>query len=395
MAKITAKSKFAKPGTIVWDKYSNVLMKCISCDKYGAIWVDVNGNELDKNPTNVLLTSISFDKKNLNLTKGGTYQLSISYVPENAMNKKVTWNTSDNTKVTVSDTGLVTAIELTNSDTPVSITATSTDGSAKEAKCLVTVVENAAEETVNVLEGMEVLTFDGSDDEAWTMSVYGSNTHGVGKVSSIFQLPLPDGIDGTDNNYADFFRDFAEKNYPVIKGATLPKLIDTIHENCILVREDNAGNGLKGIFVEITNNLLTDVSVAGFKQYLASNNIEVYARTKVENQCVLVIDESSPIGATPYNNSSNGVFHFSLGKFDKAPFKTNGINSTNSVCPNYLYVDYDSGNFDKTIGNIYTWDPSGFLRIGISANKLVSFDIAAVKDYLRSNPIIIKCNFNA
>ena len=34
----------------------------------------------------------------------------------------------DITKVTVSDTGLVTAIELTNSDTPVSITATSTDG---------------------------------------------------------------------------------------------------------------------------------------------------------------------------------------------------------------------------------------------------------------------------
>ena len=41
--------------TIVWDKYSNVLMKCVSCDAYGAIWVDVNGNELDKNPTNVLL----------------------------------------------------------------------------------------------------------------------------------------------------------------------------------------------------------------------------------------------------------------------------------------------------------------------------------------------------
>ena len=143
MAKITAKSRFAKPNTIVWDKYSNVLMKCVSCDAYGAIWVDVNGNELDKNPTNVLLTSISFDKKNLNLTKGGTYQLSINYVPKNAMNKKVTWNTSDNTKVTVSDTGLVTAVELTNSDTPVSITATSTDGTAKEAKCLVTVAENA------------------------------------------------------------------------------------------------------------------------------------------------------------------------------------------------------------------------------------------------------------
>ena len=395
MAKITAKSRFAKPNTIVWDKYSNVLMKCVSCDAYGAIWVDVNGNELDKNPTNVLLTSISFDKKNLNLTKGGTYQLSINYVPKNAMNKKVTWNTSDNTKVTVSDTGLVTAIELTNSDTPVSITATSTDGSAKEAKCLVTVVENAPEETVNVLEGMEVLTFDGSDDELWEMSVYGGDTHGVGKVSSIFQLPLPDGIDGTDNNFASFFRDFAEKNYPVVKGATLPDLISKVHENCILVREDNASNGLKGIFVEITNNLLTDVSVSGFKQYLASNNIEVYARTKVENQCILVIDESSPIATTPYNNPSNGVFHFAIGKFDKAPFKTNGINSTNSVCPNYLYVDYDSGNFNKTIKNVYTWDSAGFLRIGIDANKLISFDIASVKDYLRSNPIIVKCNFNA
>ena len=395
MAKITAKSRFAKPNTIVWDKYSNVLMKCVSCDAYGAIWVDVNGNELDKNPTNVLLTSISFDKKNLNLTKGGTYQLSINYVPKNAMNKKVTWNTSDNTKVTVSDTGLVTAIELTNSDTPVSITATSTDGSAKEAKCLVTVVENAPEETVNVLEGMEVLTFDGSDDELWEMSVYGGDTHGVGKVSSIFQLPLPDGIDGTDNNFASFFRDFAEKNYPVVKGATLPDLISKVHENCILVREDNTSNGLKGIFVEITNNLLTDVSVSGFKQYLASNNIEVYARTKVKNQCVLVIDESSPIATTPYNNPSNGVFHFAIGKFDKAPFKTNGINSTNSVCPNYLYVDYDSGNFTKTIKNVYTWDSAGFLRIGIDANKLISFDIASVKDYLRSNPIIVKCNFNA
>ena len=396
MAKITAKSSHAKPGTIVWDKYSNVLMKCVSCDKNGAIWVDVNGNELDKKPTNVLLTSISFDKSHLNLTKGGTYQLSINYVPENAMNKKVTWSTSDNTRVTVSNTGLVTAIESTNSDTPVSITATSTDGSAKEAKCLVTVVENTPEGTVNVLEGMEILTFDGSDDESWIMSGYGSDVHGAGKTTSMFQLPLPNGIDGTDNDHANFFRDFAEKNYPVIKGATLPDLISKVHENCILVREDNKSSGIKGIFVEITNNLLTDVSVAGFKQYLASNNIEVYARTKVKNQCVLVVDESTGIRAASFNNSNNGVFHFYVGKFNNgSPFKTIGINSTNSVCPNYLYVDYNSGNFDKTIKNIYTWDSDGYLRIGIDANKLTSFDIAAVKDYLRLNPIIIKCGFNA
>lgn len=94
----------------------------------------------------VAVTGVALNKTSLTLEVGSSEILSVTIVPENASNQNVTWESSDNSVVTVDDGGKVTAVKAGKAD----ITITSADGQ-KKASCAVEVTE-AAQTTVDVSE---------------------------------------------------------------------------------------------------------------------------------------------------------------------------------------------------------------------------------------------------
>ena len=90
---------------------------------------------VELNPTEVVLNKTQLT---LDMSKNRTEQLIATVKPENAMNNKITWSSSDSKKVKVeSETGIVTALENTEENNPVRITATTPNG--KSATCMVIV----------------------------------------------------------------------------------------------------------------------------------------------------------------------------------------------------------------------------------------------------------------
>lgn len=87
--------------------------------------------------TNVPLESISLDHPPASMTAGDTEQLTVTFTPANASNKNVTWESSNEDAATVSDSGLVTAQNVTSAASA-TITATSEDG-GKTASCTIAV----------------------------------------------------------------------------------------------------------------------------------------------------------------------------------------------------------------------------------------------------------------
>ena len=81
----------------------------------------------------IALTGISIDKKTAELLEGETLTLNLSFTPEDATNKNVTWSSSDASIATVAD-GVVTAVK----EGKATIKAVSEDGN-HEAICEVTV----------------------------------------------------------------------------------------------------------------------------------------------------------------------------------------------------------------------------------------------------------------
>jgi len=84
--------------------------------------------------TAVAVTSVSLNKTTLALTAGGTETLTATLAPETAINKNVSWTSSNTAIATVDNTGKVTAVAAGTA----TITVTTTDGS-KTATCAVTV----------------------------------------------------------------------------------------------------------------------------------------------------------------------------------------------------------------------------------------------------------------
>ena len=83
----------------------------------------------------VKVTSITLNKTSYTFTNNTPLQLTATVAPENATNKEVTWESSDENIAIVDDTGKVTPI----SNGICSITARSKDGSEKTAVCNITI----------------------------------------------------------------------------------------------------------------------------------------------------------------------------------------------------------------------------------------------------------------
>ena len=88
----------------------------------------------------IAVTGITFDPASANLKQGRTLQLTPIIAPATASNKAVTWS-SNNDKVTVSESGLVTVAADATPGSTVTITATATDGSNVTGTFTVTVEE--------------------------------------------------------------------------------------------------------------------------------------------------------------------------------------------------------------------------------------------------------------
>ncbi|MBQ9602219.1 MAG: Ig-like domain-containing protein [Paludibacteraceae bacterium] len=113
------------------------------------------------------VTSITVSPSSKTLDVGGTQQLSVEVLPATALDKTVTWSTSNGSIATVSSTGLVTA-EAPGSCT---ITATAHDGSGVTGTCSITVnkiqptkYDFSVNKTVLCGEETATLTLAGSED---------------------------------------------------------------------------------------------------------------------------------------------------------------------------------------------------------------------------------------
>ena len=73
----------------------------------------------------VSVTGVSLNTNTASVSKGRTLQLTATVMPTNASNKNLTWSSSNTSVATVSNTGLVTAKELGNTN----VTVTTIDGS--------------------------------------------------------------------------------------------------------------------------------------------------------------------------------------------------------------------------------------------------------------------------
>lgn len=137
---------------------------------------------------NIPVTDIKLDNETLSLKAKQTVLLTANITPDNATNANVTWKSSSPNFVDVdATTGWVTAKQKTNS--PVTITATTTDGSNREATCKITVTEATGAEipverititpgnlTLNVNE-RETLRASVSPDDATNQKVIWESKH--------------------------------------------------------------------------------------------------------------------------------------------------------------------------------------------------------------------------
>jgi uncharacterized protein (TIGR02145 family) len=85
-------------------------------------------------PPPINVTGVTLNHTTVQMGVSGTLQLTATVLPANADNKNVTWSSSNNSFVTVSTNGLITAVALGTA----TITVTTVDG-GKTANCVVTV----------------------------------------------------------------------------------------------------------------------------------------------------------------------------------------------------------------------------------------------------------------
>lgn len=133
--------------------------------------------EVTVNP--VLVSGITLNETEAELTVGEKLQLEATIVPENATDKSITWSSTNEAVAVVSESGLVTAVGSGTCQVKV----TANDGSGKTTSCLVTVEKNNKLTVTDMTQcsgGRGVLNVLLSDEE----TVMGFQ----------FDLELPDGV---------------------------------------------------------------------------------------------------------------------------------------------------------------------------------------------------------
>jgi endoglucanase len=104
--------------------------------------VAFSGCKKDKADTEIAVETISINKSTLDLIVGNSEKLTATILPKDAINKNVTWQSSNSTIASVSSVGLITAL----SEGPAVITVTSSNGIT--AQCNVTITAYVAPPTI-------------------------------------------------------------------------------------------------------------------------------------------------------------------------------------------------------------------------------------------------------
>ena len=166
----------------------------------------------------VKLNSISLDKKNITLNINESRILSVTYNPQNATDKTVTWKSSNSNIVKVDNNGKLTAL----AEGIATITVTSNDGK-HEAKCNITVNANNQQTTdkklrniklnenkLKLKKGKEVtleVTYTPSDADNKELSWISSNedvaTVKNGKITALAVGTTEIKVISVDGNYED------------------------------------------------------------------------------------------------------------------------------------------------------------------------------------------------
>ena len=127
----------------------------------------------------IAVTGVSLDSTSLEMNSGETHPLTATVTPSDATNQNVTWSSSDEKVATVSNSGIVTAV---NEGSAV-ITVTTVDG-----KFTATCTVNVTNQDVKVTEEQQV-GVDGIGKMVLSLMVPENSL-----FSGTFQLKLPDGI---------------------------------------------------------------------------------------------------------------------------------------------------------------------------------------------------------
>lgn len=109
------------------------------------------------------VTSVTLDKTSVTLKAGETVSLTATVKPDDATNKTVTWNSSNESVATVDQTGNVTAKSIGNA----TINATANDGSGKYASCSVTVIKPVTSISLNKTN---LILYRGASDVTGTLT---------------------------------------------------------------------------------------------------------------------------------------------------------------------------------------------------------------------------------
>lgn len=99
------------------------------------------------------VTNIAMSQASASLYVGGTVQLDATVTPSNATNADYVWASLDESVVTVSETGLVTAVAVGGT----TVTATATDGSGVYGSCTITVSAAPAEPSYTLITSNSTL----------------------------------------------------------------------------------------------------------------------------------------------------------------------------------------------------------------------------------------------
>jgi len=162
--------------------------------------------------------SVTLDRESAEIETGKTLQLTATVVPENAMDKTVTWSSDNETVATVDENGLVTGV----AEGTATITAKAGE---KTGICIVTVKENTLAKAKKLLEPF----YEALDGQNWTDPwIPGENWPGLeydglkDKVSLYFNgLGLKGTIPECIGDLGDIIYRFIVYNEPGLTG-TLP-----------------------------------------------------------------------------------------------------------------------------------------------------------------------------
>ena len=173
----TSVATVSSDGIITANKQGTTIITCTAHNGVSAQC------EVTVNP--VLVSGITLNETNAELTVGENLQMSATVAPNNATNKSVTWSSTNETVAVVNESGLVTAVGSGTCQ----IKATANDGSGKTASCLVTVEKNNKLTVTDMTQcsgGRGVLNVLLSDEE----TIMGFQ----------FDLQLPAGVTVAENN---------------------------------------------------------------------------------------------------------------------------------------------------------------------------------------------------